>query len=352
MSDVAQNWATSGRFANVDGKDLIPRPNPALPGSVLRTVMGQAEAYYLTDSNGGSWILKRFLPGKRPDEQYILSIKDLIPARPGLECGYERSVLNPLSATAAGYHTPEFAAWIDTSVLMPMVSGLGWAEMADLLRDGTTTLTIEQRLWLCTDLSETVRRLESSGLSHRDLSSTNILVDLPGLKVNLIDWDSLYHKTLSMPTNTTWGTPGYIAPFVRVNGGDDPRVSWRPHSDRFSLAVLNVEFLSVDAGSPMTGDGGAFEQDELYARGGPKIDRLLDQVQLICPKASVLFQRCLRASNFDKCPSPAQWLAAVRSGNGVRAGILDTDARYPFVKFDESLLVRLNEDAFFKPPIG
>jgi serine/threonine protein kinase len=360
MINVAEGWVGSGRFANIEGKDLRPIPDPLLPDSVLVSTRGQAEAYYLKGWDGQSWILKKFLPGKRPDEQYIRAIGGLVPRRPGLESGYERTILTSASLSAAGYYTPEFAAWIENSILMPVVGGIGWADLADSIRDGTQTLTVEQRLSLCRNLSETVRRLESKGLSHRDLSSTNILLDLTGPQVNLIDWDSLYHKTLSMPSNTTWGTPGYIAPFVKTNGVEDPQVSWAPHSDRFSLGVLNAEFLGLDSGSSITGDGGAFEQSELYDRGGPKLDRLLEQVEIICPRARVLFERCLNASSFDRCPAPAQWIAAARGeadGSPFRIG---AGQQFAFVKLDRSLFVALdksafidlNSDAFSKRPIG
>ena len=135
---------------------------------------------------------------------------------------------------------------IENTILMPLVRGSDWANVADKVRAGKINLTSEQRLLLCRNLSEKVSILERSNVSHRDLSSTNVFVDTNTWNVHLIDWDSIFHSSLTFPPNTTFGTNGYVAPFVRVNGSEDPHIRWRCGADRFSLAVLNVEFLCVE----------------------------------------------------------------------------------------------------------
>jgi serine/threonine protein kinase len=342
MSDAVQQWFLSGQYANIEGIDLIPTASSYLPDSPLFISMGQAEAYYIKASDDHPWILKKFKPGKKPNTQYIKAIKDLIPVEPGLKSGCERRVLSAASLNATSFYTPDLAAWLENAILMPMVSGCDWANIADQIRNEELDLTKEQRIWLCQRMSEKIKWLEQSGISHRDLSSTNILVDLLNEEVNLIDWDSLYHSTLSMPLNTTYGTSGYIAPFVRVNSIDLPQVSWAARSDRFSLAILNAEFLIMARDVELTGDGGAFGQEEIYSRRGTKLAALLDKVESACPKALALIERALNATTFDECPSPDEWIAATRSKAQYRLASADYGERQKFVSLNRSAFVQFN----------
>lgn len=351
MNDVVQEWLRSGQCAKLDGINLKPRPHPSLPGDPLVTIRGQAAAYYLEDSNGGRRILKKFLPGRNPDAQYISSVKALVPRENGFESGYERTVLFSSSVLSPGYSSAEFAAWVDNTILMHMVSGCDWANLADSIRDGTQSLTPDQRLSLCLSLSEKIRLLEDSDLSHRDLSSTNVFIDLQNLEAHLIDWDSLYHPSLNMPANTTFGTQGYIAPFVKVNGTEDPQVTWRARSDRFSLAIVNAEILSMDIGSPLSGDGGAFEQDEIYNRGGRRTDEILKVVRDNHPKAAALVEQSLNATDFDGCPGPDEWIVALGGkGRSLSAAAASLGDGRKFVRLNKAAFVKFNTTLLIKPP--
>jgi len=331
-SDAPQVWLLRRRRVTLEGIELLPQENMYLKGTPLIVARGQAQAFYLDDAAGRVWILKKFLPGRNPDAQYIRSIQSLVPRHAGFESGHRRMVLSQSSVAGSALPSADFAQWIEHTILMPLVEGSDWAYVADRVRDGTFTLSPEQRLLMCRNLSERVKLLEAGGLSHRDLSSTNVFVDTRNGGVHLIDWDSLYHPSLSIPPNTTFGTNGYVAPFVRVNGREDPRVTWGPGSDRFSMAVLNVEFLTVGRHSPVTGDGGTFEQDELYQRRGGGIDRIVRELRQHFPGAVGLFERVLRADRFDQCPSPDEWMAL---GAGVSAPSLRDvyDPRQDFQKF-------------------
>lgn len=353
MDNAIQDWFRSGQFANIDGIELMPRPSTFLPGDPLAVSKGQAKAYYLLDDNNQPYILKKFLPGKSPDARYINAIQGNIPHEPGLESGFQRKVLNAGHIAATGYCTQDLADWVANTILMPVVTGYSWADLAQAIRDGKQSLDKDQRLTLCQQLSEKIRCLEQKGLSHRDLSSTNVFVDLQNLEVHLIDWDSLYHSTLSMPAQTTFGTEGYIAPFVKVNGREDPKVSWTTHSDRFSLAILNAELLSLEPVSPMTHDGGAFDQNEIYSRGGPNIAAALDRVRIICPKAVRLIEASLNGASFDHCPGPDKWLAALRRrvtlpAAAAAAGLFISSR---FVHVNKDAFVKLNQAAFVRPPL-
>lgn len=348
MDDVVQAWLQSGQCANLDGIEVEPLTNPYLPGSPLVINRGQAAAYYLKDTQGRQWILKKFLPGRSPDVQYIAGIKTLVPPDPGFESGYERHVLASSSISNLGYFTAELASWIENTILMRVVNGRDWATLADGLRDGTESLSEDQRRLLCQRLGEQIRRLETSGLSHRDLSSTNVFVDLQSLEIHFIDWDSLYHATLAMPDNTTFGTHGYIAPFLKVNGIEVPQVSWAQYADRFSMAILNAEFLSMDVGSPLSGDGGAFDQDELYNRGGAQISEILDRIRPNFPSAVTLVEKALNAASFDDCPGPDEWIIAMGGKGAVKAAAAIPGNRQNFVPLNYSAFVALKKSEFVK----
>lgn len=310
-TDVARAWLASKKRVSIEGVRLLPEENTYLANHPLVSARGQAKAYYLRDESKRTWILKKFLPGRHPDTAYIKAIQALIPACAGFESGYQRRVLSPASvATVAAKELPsaEFPTWIDNTILMPRVKGSDWAWLADKVRDGTIVLKREQRLLMCQNLNQKLSILEKNELSHRDLSSTNVFIDTDTWDVHLIDWDSLYHPSLTIPPHTTFGTNGYIAPFVRVNGSEDGSVTWRAGSDRFSLAILNVEFLTVERGSPLTGDGGLFDQDEIYRLGGAGINEITDRLKRNFPVAFQVFDKTLRAQSFTASPGPEEWM--------------------------------------------
>ncbi|MGB8508255.1 MAG: RIO1 family regulatory kinase/ATPase, partial [Pyrinomonadaceae bacterium] len=335
-SDVAQAWLLIGRRLSIEGVDLLPQENMYFPKTPLIVVRGQAQAFYLEDGAGRVWILKKFLPGRTPDAQYIKAIGALIPRRAGFESGHRRRVLSRASVAGASLPSPDFVPWVENTILMPQVRGSDWAYVADRVRDGTISLTPEQRLLMCRNLSEQVKALEADGLSHRDLSSTNVFIDTNTWDVHLIDWDSIYHTSLTIPSNTTFGTNGYIAPFVKDNGVQDAQRTWGPGADRFSLSVLNVEFLSMERDSPLTGDGGLLDQDEIFARQGLGLERSAGILRRRSPIALALFERTLRANDFHECPTPDEWITL---GAGVTAPSLRDvyDPQPDFKKFIHAL---------------
>ncbi len=342
------------------GFKLRPIANPLFKEIPLTTVRGQAQAFYLKDDQNFDWILKKFSPGKIPDAVYVNAIQPLIPHRPGLLSGYLRRVVSRKDVSNAGFFNAAFTSWIENTVLMPRIKSDDWATLADQIRTGSYQLTREERLLLCKSLSEQINLLERNDLAHRDLSSTNVFVEVGNTLTHLIDWDCIFHPSLSMPPNTTYGSDGYIAPFVKNSGNPDPHVTWRPHADRFSLAILNAEFLSMEIGTPLKNDGGMFEQSELFSRGGPEISQIINQLQNGFPDAVVLLERALQAQNFDQCPSPEDWLAlstqtSVASPNLARAFVHGAGSTSHstsqfnsnhFVLLNEAALVQLDENAF------
>jgi serine/threonine protein kinase len=323
--NVAAAWLRSGERASLDSLELIPLSYPGLANMPISLQRGQATAYVLADRQNRGWILKKFLPGRDPEIAYIHAIRTLVPPRTGFESGSQRRILSS-HAVGHGFGTPEFTQWIEKTILMPRAGGVDWADLGDALRDGTIILGDEARAAICRSLVSHVRVLESAGISHRDLSITNLFIDPATWTVHLIDWDALYHPSLALPSNTTVGTPGYTAPFVMTAAGEDARKSWCPHADRFAMALLCAEFLILDHGSELTHDGGLFEQSDLYARSGRTIRQVLLALTARYPAIGRLLHRALRAETFVGCPSPDEWLAAPPLAMPIQAPEFDSES--------------------------
>jgi serine/threonine protein kinase len=308
MTFAVEEWLHSRNAASLDGIDLTMIPHPFLRNAPLSIERGQALAYFLTDGSGRPWILKKFVPGKQPDGSYIRAIRSLVPATIGFDSGSQRRVLSKTSV-GKGYQPSGFGEWLENTILMPRIGGSDWLTVADAVRNGDETLTIEQRIAMCTSLVHRVQELEANGLSHRDLSVTNVFIDPSTWEIHFIDWDSLYHASLSMQLNTIFGTGGYTSPVVMTPAGENAARTWCPRADRFAMAILCVEFLMVERGCTLANDGGLFEQSEIYARGGPGIQSILTALTGRFAPVGRLLHRALAAASFDTCPSPAEWLA-------------------------------------------
>jgi serine/threonine protein kinase len=343
---VVAEWLKSGEVASLDGIELMILSYPGLPSMPFELKRGQASAFVLEDRQSRSWILKKFSAGRDPEIAYVRAIRNLVPHETGFESGSQRRILTS-HAVGRGFGTPEFAEWIEKTILMPRVGGESWVGLADMVRDGTITLDEDTRAAMCRSLASCARGLERAGVSHRDLSNTNVFVDSATWNVHFIDWDSLYHPSLALPSHTTVGTLGYTAPFVMTAKGEDARESWRPHADRFAMALLCTEFLMLDRGSPLTHEGGLFEQRDLYARDGPTVRKMERDLTSRHPAIGRLFDRALQARTFAACPSPDEWLAASPLAKQIKSPPLDRQSAMS--RFD-SYMQKLKEPVPPAPP--
>ena len=343
---VAAEWLRSGEVASLDGIDVVILSYPGLPSMPFELKRGQASAFVLKDRQSRNWILRKFSPGRDPEIAYVRAIRNLVPHETGFESGSQRRILTS-HAVGRGFATPEFADWIEKTILMPRVGGESWAGLADLVRDSTITLDEDARATICRSLARCVRGLERAGVSHRDLSNTNVFIDPATWNVHFIDWDSLYHPSLILPSNTTAGSLGYTAPFVMTAKGEDAGESWRPHADRFAMALLCTEFLMLHRGSPFTHEGGLFEQHDLYARNGPTVRKMQRDLSSRHPAIGRLFERALQAGTFAACPSPDEWLAASPLAKQIKSPPLDRQGAMS--RFD-SYMRKLREPPPPAPP--
>ena len=310
-AEAVETWLKSRKYAQIDGKRLKPLPHRALKGMPMAVQRGQAEVFFLLADDGKQWIIKKFHQGRCPEESYLKSVSRMLPKHKGFRSGINRRVLTAkhLKKISGCYYSRNLLQWLDGSILMPRIKGMDWAAVADEIRDGDRQLEYEQRLLLCRNLSELVCLLENNQCAHRDLSSGNTFIIPDTWEVALIDFDCFYPPSLSMPKSTTCGTEGYIPKFVWHNGTPSLNVTWCHYADRFSLALLNTEFLVLDKGTSLRADGGMFDQDELRARSGKIIRHTVKKLKSEYPEAASLFRAAINSRSYVDCPSPQDWIA-------------------------------------------
>lgn len=363
MINTVTAWLASGEDAVLNGITLRPNSHPNFSTVPAMLSGDQGTTYELLDNTDNRWMLKKFAAGREPTAEYVAAIQHLVPTRSQFESGYKRIVLKEAVAEPSSYQEPEFLAWTEGTILMPHVAGYTWGELMQIITDGGRALSKIERLLLCSRLSEAVDLLEASGLSHRDLSHSNVIVDALNVEVSLIDWDSLYHNSLPQQANSPAGSDGYIAPFVRINGSVDPDRTWKEHADRFALALLNAELLTVSSGSRRHVDGGLFDQAELNARAGQTLIAVRNRLRQLSRAAATLLDAALNATSFEQCPSPVAWLDAIKQEleRGAESVWSEEETEDPvtvftpkyephFVEIDMSAFVKIDPGVFVKAP--
>jgi serine/threonine protein kinase len=308
-TEIMDTWFVSRQSALICRKQLRPVEHPVFIGKPLSSEKGQAEAFFLTDDRNETSILKKFHNGRALDHGYLTKASTLLPQEPGFVCGTERKILvsGDLVNGRNSYYSKTFGQWLGGTVLMPKVPGCDWGTLADDLRDGNITLDDQQRQTLCMELCRMVDGLEKCQCSHRDLSCGNVFIDVDTGTVYLIDFDSLFHPTLNIPDATTCGTLGYTAPYAWHNGNADAHKTWCVKADRYAMALLIVEILTVAPGTEATEEGGIFDQDELRRQSGKGMTSIMNQLKTQYPRVAEFLQRALNSRSFTDCPGPSEW---------------------------------------------
>jgi serine/threonine protein kinase len=320
-AEVMEKWLKSDRYAQVDGMRLRPLEHSILKGLPLSIQRGQAEAFCLIDENSNGWIVKKFHIGRDLNHNYLISVASLLPKDDGFIAGTKRQILSSATLKKVGdcYHNAKLSAWLNGTILMPKIPGFDWAALADDIREGKIQLQRAQRIEIARNLTSLVLALEKLNLCHRDISSGNTFIDTAFWLVYLIDFDSMYHPSLSMPKGTTCGTVGYAPPFAWQSNALDPRRTWCPCADRYALAVIIVEFLALDKNAPLTAEGGMFDQNELRSRSGKGIERIRRLLQKEWKQVSPLFEDAINSKDFASCPSPKDWQQVLETLPGAQS---------------------------------
>ena len=315
-TDFPRDWLPSGQTVRICGQDFRPNPSGHLAGAPLCIQKGQATVVFLEQvPQGHTWLLKLFTPGRRPTEAYLLAVEQCLPGSAAFFACTQRRLLTRehLDLRASSYRNPGLLNWVEGAIIMPKVPGIPWASMAEDLRDGAVQMSLPERLRLGLALVRCIDLLEAGSCGHRDLSGPNVFVDEEG-HVWLIDWDCTYHPSLPFQANTTLGTMGYMAPFLKVTGGTaDPALSWRPHADRFALAVLVAEILLTgpDIGPPHE-DGTLFSQAQIDEPENDFIREIIGRLKELAKPCGSLLERAFASVTFEACPSPQEWIGALK----------------------------------------
>jgi serine/threonine protein kinase len=310
--EIIERWFKTYKNAVISQLSVKPIEHPIMKGKPLSVQKGQAIALFLVDDRGNWWILKKFNNTCGLTRNYLEKVGLLLPSNNGFVCGTQRKVLTKgaLDHVRGFHYSKDLDKWLDGTILMPRVIGMDWAALAGDIRDKSINPPIKQRYEICKNLTTLVDLLEANQCSHRDLSCGNVFIDTATWQVYLIDFDSFYHPSLSMPSATTCGTTGYTSPLAWNKKGDlEPQTTWCQCADRFTLAILITEFLLTDPTMQATGDGGLFDQNELRARSGKGINSILSRLNSQHPLAAQLLDAAIKSSNFSNCPSPKDWFS-------------------------------------------
>jgi DNA-directed RNA polymerase subunit RPC12/RpoP len=324
-TDIPRDWLQSGETVRICGQDFRPKSSGHLAGAPLCIQKGQATVVFLEQvPQGHTWLLKLFTPGRWPTDAYLLGVEKCLPGTVACFACTQRRLLTRehLDVRASSYKNPALADWVSGGVMMPKVPGTSWASVAEDLRDGAVQMSLSERLRLSLALARIIDILEAAQCSHRDLSGTNVFVDEQG-RIWLIDFDCLYHPSLPFQANTTVGTMGYVAPFLKVTGGSpDAALSWRPYADRFSLAVLVAEILITGPDlAPPHEDGTLFSQSQIDEPGNRFVREMIGRLKGLSKPCGLLLERAFGSLTFEACPSPQEWIRALRRAlRGVQAG--------------------------------
>jgi len=327
-TETIKKWLASGKYAKVNGCVVRPVPHPVVKDEPLVMEKGQAVAICLADDQGNRWILKQFRPGRELDIDYLRSVGAVLPKKPGLESGTQRQILSShqVGRQSDCFYSSELANFVDGAVLMPRIEGTDWAGVAHDIREGSVDLPRQQRAALGQKLADLVEDLEAAGCAHRDLTSGNVFVDVARSDVYVIDWESLYQNSLSMPSNTTAGTSGYLPPYAFEGDESSGEKTWRPCADRYALGLLVIEFCLMGRDYPQTGDGGMFEQQELCQRQGPGLVATRRTLSRDWPNLVEPFDETIASRDFLSCPPPKDWRDALSESELFASGRPLTDA--------------------------
>jgi len=315
-TDIVNEWLNSAQTVRLCGLDLKPIPHSVFNDRVLCIVKGQAAVYFLRDQrHRNSWLLKVFNPGRRPADDYLNAVSQHLPGPAAFFTCTQRRILTEdhVDLRNSGYRNPAFVRLIEGAVMMPKVPGTTWASVADDLRDGTQQLPPAHRLQMSLNLARSISALEAGRCSHRDLSATNVFFAQDD-HAYLIDWDSMYHLKLPFQPNTTVGTMGYTASFLKVTEGNtNAKKTWCEYADRFALAVLIAEILLIGPETALPNeDGSLFSQAHIDTPGHEFVQNQIRRLRQFSKSCAALAKQAFNSTSFAQCPSPGDWIGALK----------------------------------------
>lgn len=192
------------------------------------------------------------------------------------------------------------------AVLMPWIDGNVWG---NLMLETDPSLQVENYVQIAYALTRVVSSLELQGLAHCDLSNNNFIIAKSPSGIQLIDIEDMYAPDMPRPIpDVSYGTIGYRTKWIAENG------LWGPESDRFSIAVLCSEILTwhnTEIRENKSGNASFFDEEEI----GEESDRYKLMIRHLSSQSDdlpALLQRAWFSTEFEHCPTVAEWREAVR----------------------------------------
>jgi serine/threonine protein kinase len=194
--------------------------------------------------------------------------------------------------------------FIEFASLMPWIHGNTWLEYLSYQKD----VSAIQGKKLALRLSNALKDLEASVISHTDLSNTNLIIDLPKNSIGITGLDFVFSNEIPPPPFEVFGTRGY-------QHRKQPN-TWNQDGDRFSSAILITELLCWCHKEIRENAWGEsyFNQDEI----GTNCDRyklILNHLERLDSEIKQLFKLAWNSISLNECPTINDWYLALCSLN-------------------------------------
>jgi len=258
----------------------------------------KARVYKLRGPDGAVYALKTFYRGfSLPEYVPLTTALQAYGDIPGLR-SCQRRVVDEAEAEQIDEPGLAFA------ILMPWIEGVSWAGVIE----ARFPLDAETCLGLADQTARILAQMEADGLTHADVSSSNVVVTTTdaGPVVELIDVEDMFHEEFGSLPYVPDGSPGYAHP-RNVGRGCRNR-----HGDRFAGAILLTEMLiwpdpAIRAGAS---DVSVFEPTEL-CRSGSRFELARKVLLTQSAQVSHLFERVWDSPGPASCPRLSDWAAAI-----------------------------------------
>ena len=186
---------------------------------------------------------------------------------------------------------------LEYAVLMPWMNGSTWYDLVV----NRTPIDPESSLQIAWKTSLVLAGLEAAGLAHCDIAAPNVIIDMDGGEVHLVDVEDIYAPGMLPPQAVPAGTEGYN--HLTAAAG-----LWSPSADRFAGAVLQAEMLAWH--NPAVRDQA--DEEHFFASDQMQQDSevyrlLVDMLYDTSPALAELFEVAWFSPTLDDCPPLEAW---------------------------------------------
>lgn len=289
----------TGETLQIDSERYTIAPHPNAPDVPYGQEGRQATVYKLL-SDKGQWALKVFKPRYR--QPYIARISGLMSRYshlPGMAVCGRKVVSHRKDMELLKAHNE-----LAYAVLMPWISGRTWMETL-LLR---TRFSPQQSLAMARAFLEVMATLEEEGISHGDISSSNIMLPMlnGGQGLELVDVEQIYIPGMERPDVLPEGSPGYGFPSGR-------ELEWGPFADRYGGSIAAAEMLaSCDGRALGESYGESFFSEKEQGQETPRFNLMAQTLENRWGRrASEIFKQNWLAASPERCLPFIEWLVCL-----------------------------------------